>query len=95
MRPGKYNFEVRATFNKGTWSEPTSLLIQIQAPFWLKSWFFVLIAVVFLFILWMIYRYHLNQKLQRILFLEEVRQKAAADFHDEMGNKLTRIALFH
>ncbi len=94
LGPGNYTFKVRAALNGGVWGEPTAIRISIDPPFWLKPWFFGLIAVLILLSFWLFHQYRLHQKLSRINVMEEVRQNAAADFHDEMGNKLTRIALF-
>ena len=94
LNPGDYTLKIRASINEDFWGESVTLDFNIDAPFWLKSWFFGLLALVSCSILWLTHKYRLYQKLGRLKVREEIRQKAAADFHDEMGNKLTRIALF-
>ena len=94
LKSGGYTLKIRASINEGVWSKPTILDFSIDTPFWLKLWFFGLLTFVGFSLLWLARKYRLHQKIGRIKVREEIRQKAAADFHDEMGNKLTRIALF-
>lgn len=50
--PGKYTFEVRAANKDGYWSEPISLAIIIERPYWQSWWFrlFWLVTIICLFI---------------------------------------------
>lgn len=95
LSPGEYIFKVRAARNQGNWSDQVaSITIRILPPFWQKWWFYVSTALLIAGILFSLHQLRLKRKLQRLSFMEGIRKKAAADFHDEMGNKLTRIALF-
>ncbi len=94
LRPGTYDLNIKAALNDGNWGGPKTLTITVTPPFWSTPWFFILFTLVILLVLWSIHYYRLQLKMRRIHFMEKVRKKAAADFHDEMGNKLTRIALF-
>jgi PAS domain S-box-containing protein len=45
LSPGDYTFFVKAMNSDHIWSDnPTSFAFTISAPFWLKGWFFVIIA---------------------------------------------------
>jgi|GEM_PF-2891287 len=95
LSPGTYTFRVRAGRNAGDWNPvETSLTIEILSPFWQQWWFYSIVFVIICSLLYAILQYRVQRKIQRLSFMESIRKKAAADFHDEMGNKLTRIALF-
>ena len=92
---GDYTFQVRAGSNGGNWSdEYTSLAFTITQPFWSQLWFQTLVLISIALIAYGIYRFRIKLKQSKAQLLEDIRQSTAADFHDEMGNKLTRIALF-
>ena len=93
--PGSYTFRVKAGRSSGDWSKKeASIVIHILSPFWKRWWFYALVTSFLVSVLYLIYYLRVRQKIQRLSFMESIRKKAAADFHDEMGNKLTRIALF-
>lgn len=93
--PGTYTFKVRAGLNSGNWgTEEASVMIHILSPFWKRTWFYLLVILFISSMLYLIHYLRVRQKIERLSFMESIRKKAAADFHDEMGNKLTRIALF-
>lgn len=95
LAPGDYVFKVRAARNQGNWSEnEASITIRIMPPFWQTWWFYLSAALLIVGILFSLHQLRLRRKLQQLMFMEGIRKKAAADFHDEMGNKLTRIGLF-
>ncbi|MCE7996152.1 MAG: hypothetical protein HEP71_29500 [Roseivirga sp.] len=95
LEPGVYTFKVRAGTDGGNWDENyTSLSFTIASPYWQQTWFQALVVISLLSLIYGFYRFRLNVKLSKARVLENIRQSAAADFHDEMGNKLTRIALF-
>lgn len=95
LSPGTYTFKVRAGRDAGDWGPlQASITIQILSPFWQRWWFYSLVLVFIGSLLYAIHQYRIQRKIQRLSFMESIRKKAAADFHDEMGNKLTRIALF-
>lgn len=97
---GQYVFRVRATNQNGSWDEPAiDFVFSIEAPFYRTGAFYVvmvglLLGSLVLFILvrmrrnvsHAIAREHIRQQEQ-----ESLRKEIARDFHDEMGNQLTRI----
>jgi signal transduction histidine kinase/ligand-binding sensor domain-containing protein len=102
LPPGKYTFEVKAISPDGVISKNTAKFnFEIVPPFYQRTAFriFTIIFIVLLIIvlqnLW-----HSNKK-KRELVIErikreeklKIRQQTAEDFHDDLGNKLTRITV--
>ncbi|MCF8379063.1 MAG: hypothetical protein K9H49_05760 [Bacteroidales bacterium] len=106
LDPGNYIFRVKASNNSGVWNETgTSLKIHISAPPWL-SWYAYLIYI-FLFLLsaYLFVRFRIKKATRDMKVQNQIekareqerevfRKKSAADFHDEAGNKITKITLF-
>ncbi|MFD2919192.1 two-component regulator propeller domain-containing protein [Terrimonas rubra] len=101
LSPGKYTLLLRARAGNGEWCTPLHYTFTIHPPFYESAWFRVL-AIVSLVLLGISIQYFRMQwKRKRAADLEKVKQeeqqrmrmKTAEDFHDEVGNKLTRIGL--
>ena len=91
LDPGTYVLKVKGSNNDGVWNEtPTELKIIITPPFWQTIWFMALIALAVIGIVYAFYRYRIGQ----ILLLQRVRNKIAADLHDDIGSTLNSIALY-
>jgi len=102
LPPGEYLFKVWASDADGKWYQnAVSYPFTINAPYY-TTWYFRLglgLLLVGIFLGSVYYRN--RQKEQRRRWEERlkeeqqaiVRQKTAEDFHDEIGNKLTRINL--
>jgi signal transduction histidine kinase len=99
LEGGKYLFKVKGTNGDGVWNESgTSIRIIITPPFWKTLWFNVLLVLmigggVALIIIYRI-RHLLEHKAIERAAEEKMRSKVAADFHDELGNRITKISLF-
>jgi signal transduction histidine kinase len=99
LPPGSYVFKVVATNSQGSWSAPYSYGFSVKTPFYQTASFivgmFVLLAGAITLILYMRVKQRVNQvmMLERIRAREQetLRKEIARDFHDEMGNQLTRI----
>lgn len=100
--PGKYTFEVRAITSSGIISLNTaSFHFEITPPYYQTTWFRLLaLILIILFILLAVYTIinlkERKRKLRLKIKLEEqfkVRKQTAEDFHDDLGNKLTRISV--
>ncbi|RAW01869.1 ligand-binding sensor domain-containing protein [Pseudochryseolinea flava] len=100
LPPGDYVFRVMSTDNRGSWGDTKiAYTFTIRTPFYKTLSFmvglFILIAGLITFILYM----RVKQRVNKMLMLERIRAKEqdnlrkeiARDFHDEMGNQLTRI----
>ena len=70
------------------------LPIYIEKAFWQKTWFLVALVIYIFFLLsiaiYFFFLYNLRQKLK----LQDVRNRIAADLHDEVGSNLNSIAIF-
>ncbi len=100
LPPGEYVFMVIATNKYGSWDvTPLTYPLSIRAPFYQTAAFYwitgsLLVGSLVLFILW-----RLRRNVSKIIEVEHIRQQEqeslrkeiARDFHDEMGNQLTRI----
>ena len=99
LDPGEYTFLVKGSNSDGIWNETgTSIRITITPPFWKTLWFQVILVLMIgsVIALVMIYRIRQILKLKAIeqAAEEKMRSKVAADFHDELGNRITKISLF-
>lgn len=103
LDPGKYTFRVKGANNDGVWNElGVAVTLIIEPPFWKTWWFYLACAAALLFLIVFLHEFRLQQKLRRVREIEQVRAqenervraKAAHDFHDELGHKLTKISLF-
>jgi ligand-binding sensor domain-containing protein/signal transduction histidine kinase len=102
LPPGEYRFLVRGTNHDGIWNiTPAELRIAISPPFWRTWWFYSLTAVLCCVVIVSGHTYRLRGKVRRLNEMERVRndenklvrKRAADDFHDEFGHKLTKIYL--
>ena len=90
LAPGAYRFLVRATNADGVSSEtPASLSFTILRPVWQRWWFMSISAALLGLVAYALYRYRVT----RLLQLEQVRTRIAADLHDDIGANLTTIAV--
>ncbi len=103
LAPGQYEFRVKGSNNDGVWNETgAAVWIIIHPPFWKAWWFITLCAAALVIAGAFLVNWRIQQKLARLMEIEQirlqererVRAKAAHDFHDELGHKLTKIALF-
>ncbi|WP_316813829.1 two-component regulator propeller domain-containing protein [Pedobacter heparinus] len=102
LPPGKYTFEVKAVTLSGQESANTaSLNFEITPPYYQTAIFsiFILAVIVLLIILSVYVIINLNERQRKLrlkIKLEEqfkIRKQTAEDFHDDLGNKLTRISV--
>jgi signal transduction histidine kinase len=100
LPPGDYNLKVMVTNNKGSWAESMiEYPFTIKAPFYKTASFIVGALILLAGIVTLIFYIRIKQRIDRAVVLERIRQKEqeavrkeiARDFHDEMGNQLTRI----
>jgi signal transduction histidine kinase/ligand-binding sensor domain-containing protein len=100
LPPGEYVFKVRtapahafALHGDQTREEPkeitTMVRLSVAAPFWQAWWFHISAGLLFAGTLYGVYRY----RVRKILEVERLRSRIAADLHDEVGSNLSTIAL--
>jgi ligand-binding sensor domain-containing protein/signal transduction histidine kinase len=95
LPPGEYIFKVMASNNDGYYNQRgDSLTINIKPPFFKTVWFYLALLAFVAIVLWLLHIYRLQMKLAQIKEVERIRKETAADFHDELGHKLTTISWF-
>lgn len=91
LSPEEYTFKVKATNNDGVWNEiPTELIIIISPPFWQTTWFRILVLITIAGIIYAAFRYRVHQ----VLKLQKIRNRIAADLHDDIGSTLNSISVY-
>ncbi len=87
---GSYTFRVRATDPEGNeLLGKAQFMLRVQPPFYQTWWFIGLAAAVFFGLVWLIFQYHLRQRLEK----EAIRLRIARDLHDEVGSTLSAISI--
>lgn len=106
LSPGHYRLLVKAANNDQYWSEQARVLqITVLPPPWKTWWAFtiyacLLLASLFAAIRWFVQRQtrelaaQHRQTQMRYEERDRLRKKHAADFHDELGHRFTKISLF-
>lgn len=61
LSPGDYEFQARAGFVEGVWSEPISVSFMIKPPIWQTWWFQTTVVLFALLVVAGIFRFRLNQ----------------------------------
>jgi signal transduction histidine kinase len=102
LPPGKYTLVVYAITKGGVESSNSvRYSFEILKAFYQETWFIVLVLFLFVGTVGLIIMLYLRKKQYEKLMREKIReeeftklrQRTAEDFHDEMGNKLTRISV--
>jgi ligand-binding sensor domain-containing protein/signal transduction histidine kinase len=97
---GDYTLHVLATNKQGSWDTvPLLYSFTIEAPFYATSTFVAFVSIILIGLLFLILSLRIRSRTKRVLEIEHIRQQEQAhlrkeiarDFHDEMGNQLTRI----
>ena len=87
---GKYKFIVKTTNeDQRTTSTIKELDINVNAPFWRKLWFRLLVLLTVFGLIYAFYRYRINQLVQ----MQFVRNRISTDLHDEIGATLSGIGI--
>ena len=90
LPPGKYTFRVRSANNDGFWNyRGQSLPVTVLPAYWQTWWFVASVSLLLALLITLAYRYRIS----RLLELERLRLRIAADLHDELGSQLSSIAM--
>jgi signal transduction histidine kinase len=100
LPPGNYVLQVKAINHKGGWDDqPLSYAFNVKAPFYRTATFSVLTFSFVTGLIILISFIKVRARVRKTIEIERIRQQEQAhlrkeiarDFHDEMGNQLTRI----
>jgi signal transduction histidine kinase/ligand-binding sensor domain-containing protein len=100
LPPGNYEFVVMATNHQGNWSEKELRYpFVIRAAFYQTATFWVFVFLLLAGAIALGFYLRMRQKIEQAMLREKIRlheqehlrKEIARDFHDEMGNQLTRI----
>lgn len=88
---GDYRLEVRAYNADGTRSTNTAAFaFEVFPPFYLQTWFIILIIAAILGLILFSIRYF---RVTKQVDMEKMRVQIASDLHDDVGSSLTELAL--
>ena len=96
--PGMYSFFVKTDDSESL----ASIEIVVSPPFWQTWWFYLAFFFTFILSAYLAYKSKLRKELKRVKEIEAIRneeeiklrKKAAEDFHDELGHRITKISLY-
>jgi ligand-binding sensor domain-containing protein/signal transduction histidine kinase len=90
LRPGNYRFFVKACNNDGIWNETGAVVALVLRPhFWQAWWFRAAVPAAVALFLTLLYRFRVEQLRE----LERLRVDIAANLHDDVGARLTKVAM--
>jgi two-component sensor histidine kinase len=88
--PGTYRFRVIACNNDGVWNNAGASLPLVFLPhYWQTWWFKLAIPTALALVLAAFYR----ARVARLRAVERLRVQIAADLHDDVGARLTKVAM--
>jgi len=101
LLPGHYVFQVQAFIPGGPQGNKVKFSFDVLPAFYQTSWFRAIAVCSVILLLIGIYQYKVyrdkknHQKMEALRLAEQelVRRRTAEDFHDDLGNKLTRISV--
>ncbi|MGI8951761.1 MAG: ligand-binding sensor domain-containing protein [Chitinophagaceae bacterium] len=91
LSPGNYIFKVKSQNSDGIETKNiTTLSIIIYPPWWQTWWAYLLWFLITTLIIYAVYDYRKRSRAK----LSSVRQKIAADLHDDIGSTLNSISVY-
>jgi ligand-binding sensor domain-containing protein len=88
LSPGNYIFNVKCENRDGIPSQKTTTIsIFIDSPFWQTWWFKCMVLTTLITLLYLLYRYRINQ----LVKMQVMRNEISKDLHDDLGSTLGSI----
>lgn len=106
LDPGDYHLQVKGSNSRGVWNhEGASLSFRIHPPPWRSWWAYLLYTFMGIVLLYSFIQYRIRAGMRqmeeanrltqaRYEERDRLRKQNAADYHDELGHRLTKISLF-
>ena len=102
LDPGSYTFEVMVANHKVVWNPaPDRIELNIPPPPWRTWWAYSIYAILIIMIIYLVIRQRIEAATRELKIQariaadrEAFRKESAANFHDEVGNRITRISLY-
>ncbi len=98
LPPGNYVFKIKAANHDGIWSKtPKILKINVLPPWWRTWWAYLLYVLGIGTAVFSIFKFRVEAvrriEQAKVVERERFRERMARDFHDEAGNKITKMSL--
>ena len=106
LSPGTYELILDGSNSQGMWCEdPITIQLTIAQPFWKSAWAWLLYTLLITAILRYFYVVRIRKRVRQleqetrlekalVQEREQLRKENTADFHDELGSKVTKLSLF-
>lgn len=88
LESGRYILRLKGVSSVGVPSEEVAILLRVEAFFYTTWWFISLSIVIVFGVLYLFYRYRLNQAIE----VERLRTRLSSDLHDDVGGLLSGVA---
>ncbi len=94
---GKYTFKLLAGDVMGNWNKtPSVFSFEILPPFWTRWWFILACAVMLLFILWLLYKWRVNEIRKKHQTQQlEYKSKLMLLEHQSLNSSMNRHFIFN
>lgn len=106
LSSGDYELILDGSNNQGIWSsQPIHLKFTVRPPFWKSTWAWLLYGLLLIGLVRLFYVLRIRKRVREleqetrlekalVREREQLRNENAADFHDELGSKVTKISMF-
>jgi signal transduction histidine kinase len=101
--PGRYHFQAQIQHTDGIWNTESLLVpMEILPQFWQTRWFYWCLAGLAALLVVRLYQHrvdhrerHVEAKRRARKALEDERARIARDMHDDLGARLSQLAMLH
>ena len=89
LAPGRYTLRVAGAGAGGVWAEAAPVALVVRPPLWLRGYFWALVGLAAVGLVVAAYQVRIRQ----LLRVEATRRRIADDLHDDIGSKVSTVAL--